>query len=1127
MTAVNVLQPQDRRQQESAPPPDWTIFRRDEHEAPRGILASLEDLTGWTAETIGLEGAAFGLTPALPLWGEATTFVDYPPSAGPASLTLRPPQSLPLSPGSDFLELWVKGDFFDCTNRPPDFALDVLLVAGSGAETFLRLDHHIAWPTYSLRNVQIPAALRPGARVTGIRLSGHDPAKPHRFGLDCLCAYREELKPLALAPRPKRNLTLPEGHSPGLHTGPGFLPFPTREETILPDNLTVPYRNLLRKDGGAFVFHYRAQDVELRYRWTPQEDPFRVAIDLDGQAVGQAMTDVFMAGTDALVWFDALDWPGPFAREPLPPEALRAIPEKLMWAEQTLDPATVDGDTVDFVYDPVRFGCFSIQHTFRYLHSATECEVELGFGADWGLGIWVNGDLLSDRLDGCGCIVAGTIKVKARLKPGRNLVICRVIERKHLHVLNVSPLPPDVRWDGPWHVFGPTINKRFRLKTAAPLTFRKARAAGKSATAWFDSDDFGPVEIAMRIWGKSLVVNLAARSGRIGVLDQGVLTQLTAPEVFEAPPMEDNALLRVKAGERTVFISHLLDWYRSNATRPVPLVSAAGDRARLLGQMYYLPLTDGRHNPLFERFFLTCSPVYEEVLPNIPNPASPWAVEAGRYVYRQSMGPEHIEPALAKARQWQAYGMTKILYLHHEAGWEHVDPATELVNDGCTLRTEVSPHKGGNEAVRAMLAELQSMGLRTGLYTNYQDFYPLNSRFVHDQVLRLSDGSLRRAWVHSYALKPALAVEYDAQLAPRIAQQFHPDAAYTDVHTCVPPWDLVDCDARVPGAGTFAATYYAYGEMLLNDQRLYCGPVISEGFYHWIYAGLVSGNYGQLGHFGHVGYDPLGPLDPAFNLLKIHPLESDVGIGVYPDYILTCRGEDQIEAGNDRYLCATLAYGHIAYLPDDRYGIRLLLRVYHLARAASACYAGAKPLAIHCEADDGRWLDLSEVHAKPLANTCRLRVAYPRERVLYINWDWERRWAVRDRRAHVVTLPPNGFLFEGPAGIVCASLWNGAVRQDMAQTPEGWFVDGRGQEVEYGPLAARGSAALLVPAARPGCYRLIDGGGNDTFRIAFAHASAQAIAFNEKGERLAETSFAKRGKWSVLAAVPNAVRYEW
>ena len=64
-------------------------------------------------------------------------------------------------------------------------------------------------------------------------------------------------------------------------------------------------------------------------------------------------------------------------------------------------------------------------------------------------------------------------------------------------------------------------------------------------------------------------------------------------------------------------------------------------------------------------------------------------------------------------------------------------------------------------------------------------------------------GQLQHAWMRCYAPKPARAVEYCARLAPEIQKKFRFSTAYCDVHTAVAPWDRVDYDPRVPGAGTF------------------------------------------------------------------------------------------------------------------------------------------------------------------------------------------------------------------------------------------------------------------------------------------------------------------------------------
>ena len=79
----------------------------------------------------------------------------------------------------------------------------------------------------------------------------------------------------------------------------------------------------------------------------------------------------------------------------------------------------------------------------------------------------------------------------------------------------------------------------------------------------------------------------------------------------------------------------------------------------------------------------------------------------------------------------------------------------------------------------------------------------------------------------------------------------------------------------MPGAGTFAATFYAYGELLLHDQDVYDGHCWSEGNHQWLYAGLCVGNYG-------IAYSSLRlweyPYLPHFDLLKMHPLSVDIGV---------------------------------------------------------------------------------------------------------------------------------------------------------------------------------------------------------------------------------------------------------
>jgi len=77
------------------------------------------------------------------------------------------------------------------------------------------------------------------------------------------------------------------------------------------------------------------------------------------------------------------------------------------------------------------------------------------------------------------------------------------------------------------------------------------------------------------------------------------------------------------------------------------------------GGARYLPKTDGRRNACFERLFLTVSPRFEEVLPNIPNPKSPWM-----HVAASVCGGPRSQRSAEDYDTWKRiarYGMTKVV----------------------------------------------------------------------------------------------------------------------------------------------------------------------------------------------------------------------------------------------------------------------------------------------------------------------------------------------------------------------------------------------------------------------------------------------------------------------------------
>ncbi len=600
----------------------------------------------------------------------------------------------------------------------------------------------------------------------------------------------------------------------------------------------------------------------------------------------------------------------------------------------------------------------------------------------------------------------------------------------------------------------------------------------------------------LRVWQKSLILDVVCRGGVAHALSLGECAEVDAPKLVQIPYLtfrssNPRVLMFGPAGE-TLFASVWVDWYRSSGSELYSQERVGEQTARINGGVRYHPKTDGARNDVYERVFVTVSPVFEETLPTIANPATVWGKKAGSRLWQESWGPQDLAKEHERSQMLRSYGIEQLIQCNHEKTWRDG-------YESFTLRTKAAPGKGGDAALQKYVTSQKSLGWRSGLYTNYCDSAPVNEYWDEDGVQRTSENQWRPGWPRCYALKPARAVEWNARLAPLIRQKYDSDSAYTDVHTAVEPWRYCDYDARVPGAGTFAATYYAYGEILLNDQRTYCGPIFSEGTYQWLYAGLASGNYG-------LAYTDLDlceyPLQVAFDLLKIHPLECDIGMPWTAAFLEGRKASldtpERIDAGIDRFIAGTLAYGHIGWLVEESYGIRRTCRSYYLIQQTAKRYALQRPTTIEYADSDGSWLSVSQALASGAIQDSRLHVVYENGLELYVNWDEERTWRLPIGLPEwaEISLPPNGFVAFAPDGFRAASaIWQ-AHRVDQVLSDEYAYLDGRGQQARNAALASEGAVAMLLSknAGQIIEQRLIDIEGNQRigFRCEMVHPQCRA-----------------------------------
>lgn len=920
----------------------------------RTPLFGFEDLAGWTVECIDGADADLVRSREQQMWGRYVGKLVHKGTSAESRAILRPAKPIPIEGEFDCINMWIHSNSWEWAPEAgtPFLNVSILLRDAAGEEQAVHLVR-TRWKEWWLAHKRLdPKGLKQAPlSFSGIEVRGMSNSEPRTIYLDSIYFYREALKPLTFDPRPKRNLTPFEGQPQGLNTGPGTLPFPTREETILPSNFESDYRNEVRETAhDVFEFSYIGKDCRVKYVWAPKTG--------------------------------------------------------------TLDDITA----------------------------------------------YVNDAKVSRPMVGGGVMLGGGVPKGAAVRAGAG----KDEAEAHFSLIH----------EGVW---------------ALDVVYR------------------------MRIRGKSLVIDVI--SGRTEGLSLGEVRDVENPRLVAIPYITVGSggnpkVLCSGKPESPVFTSVWIDWYRSNASNMVSQEWAQTDSAKINGGVTYGRKTDGTVNDLYERVFLTVSPTFEETLPTIANPVGENAHMAVDRLWQESWGPQDFEKEHERSRMLRSYGIDKLIQCNHEISWRDG-------GESFTLRTKAAPGKGGDPALKAYVAAQKSLGWLSGLYTNYTDYAPVNEYWDEDHVQRMSDGEWRAAWPRCYALKPSRAVEWEAKLAPIIKRKFDSTSAYTDVHTAVAPWNYCDFDARVPGAGTFAATFYAYGELLLNDKKVYGGPIFSEGTYQWIYAGLADGNYALC----YGGPDTsVEPLNVAFDLHKIHPLECDIGMPWTGGFLKSAgwNAPGKIDASIDHFIAATMAYGHIGWLVEEGHGIERTCRSYYMLQQLQARYGLRRPTTIEYADAQGKWLTASQAIATDVIRESRLHVAYEGGLDLYVNGS-EGNWTVK---GHV--LPPWGwYASDGKDFEEYSALVDGR-RIDWVKSPAYEYLDGRGASVTHGGLSAKGSIAVR---RAEDSVEVIDIYGNDWIGVKVkGRGTCSAIDPDGKALGEAEVRFTSDGMaW--IRPVKDARRY--
>ncbi len=880
---------------------DWA-GRTQDHHPP---LIDFEDLTGWTVETGGSE-ASFERSQEQLIWGDYVGKLTYRATGDSPTVRVLPPAPIDIPAPFDAVTLWVYGNNWSFSPNPttPPVNINLLLEDAAGEPMTLSLTR-VYWKEWFMPHLRLTAGqlerLRDGAKFLGFEITGGHNTSDRVIYLDNLVFFTEEFPPLQFQPRPMRGIDMFPGQDVALNTGPGRLPFPTREQTILPPNLTDTFTTDLAQDGEAWVFTYAGDDGTLVYRIEPESGTWS-DITAQWQGRGEAFGPCAEGGV-RLVTADG----------PAPPE---------------------------------------------------------------------NAELLG-------------------------------VERE-----------------------GDAVTMRWRV------------AAGATEAE---------VAYSYRLWGKSLVIDTICPGGVVGEVRYGFAEGLENPRLVTNPyyVYRNTRPAVVVAGpeDAPLFVAGNTDWYRTNGSELWGINEIRDGRATYQGGVRYRPKTDGMRNDCYERFFLTVSPRYEEVLPTIDNPRSPWFEVTGTRLWR-AHGAGNRESDAAFWRKVHRYGMTEVVVTDHETMWRDG-------GESFTFRTRTAPGKGGDQGAYDYARIMQDeLGFVYGPYNNFTDYAAVNGYFTIDNVIRTPDNQLQRAWPRCYAPKPSRAVEFCALLAPQIEEKFHFSTAYCDVHTAVAPWDREDYDARVPGAGTMAGTFYAYGEIMLLQKAAWGGPVYSEGGMHWMYAGLTDGNYGQ-----DQRYKPAeNPWLVDFDLRRMHERCTSFGMGnigmFYGRNASLGSTREEIDASIDRFLAATVAFGHTGFLVMEG-GYHNALRSYYMLQQLHSRYALASAQEIRYVNAAGELLDTSAAIATGAFRRSQVVTLYDDGTVTAANGSRTERMRC-EAFGHSIDLPPNGYAGWTTDGVEVLSADPNGHRSDYAATPAYLYVDGRGRPVRFARAASTGQGVCRI-----------------------------------------------------------------
>ncbi len=611
----------------------------------------------------------------------------------------------------------------------------------------------------------------------------------------------------------------------------------------------------------------------------------------------------------------------------------------------------------------------------------------------------------------------------------------------------------------------------------APILHSCRLVDGKVVADWNWTRDGQSLDFTYRlsIKGKSLVVEADSAQLDVTAFDAGVATGLASPRLFGCTYLHNRWDYPRFLATPEFILSVFCDWYTTHAAECVEGVGRCGlpgaavldaTSARLMGGNAYVPKTDGKLNPLHERFIITVSTELADTLPSIPNPVSKYRGEMARLVchtrhYSLQGSPRHVDQELAFWKKMRRYGLTDLFIRYHAGQFR-----TPLENNRTTLSLDGSRSNGGDEVMVKLVTGLRDIYPRIGVYQDNRIIHPNDPLFDYSLVSIRGERFLE-GWDGCYRPKPASMLKIYQDFLPKFLAKYPYNAEYLDELTNAPPWGDVDYDAAAPGAATYSQVLRDFGAVAILSRKLFNGPVWSEGCAAYFWAGLLDVDY-ACSNDTRAGL----PLIVDFKLRKILPLETYTGAD-WPVF----RGTDV-----DLLIATEIAeanIGHLARFPHYGQGLvarakpELLdrfLKTYYMMRQVQEQFC-ASPVAEIKYLVDGKMMTASEMLRAGKTSQNRIYARYENGLETWVNRAPGGDWTIEVDGKEVV-LPPAGHYARRPDHLLQYSILVDGRRVDYSRGHLFTYVNGGGVPFEFPELTAagpyllrrRGDATLLTPA---------------------------------------------------------------